>query len=107
MDNWRLEQLKTLHQEDPSDDFVLYALAQEFSKIGELERSLEHYLLLKSQNPDYVGLYYHLAALYLDLEQTEKALVIYDEGITTANKLNDMHALSELRNAKTNAELGL
>lgn len=107
MDNWRLDHLKSLNAEDPSDDFILYALAQEYNKIGDLQRSLDHYLLLKQRSPDYVGLYYHLAALYLDLEKTEEAHQIYQEGITIANKLNDHHALSELRNAKTNLELGI
>jgi len=107
MDNWRLDNLKALHNEDPDDDFVLYALAQEYSKIEDFERSLAHYLLLKEKSPDYVGLYYHLAALYVDLEEPEKALDIYNTGITVANKLNDQHALSELMNAKTNLELEL
>lgn len=107
MDNWRLDQLKSLHEEDPSDDFTLYALAQEYSKTGDFERSLAHYLALREQSPDYVGLYYHLAALYVELEDNSKALEIYAEGINIANKLNDLHALSELRNAKTNLELDI
>jgi len=107
MDNWRLDHLKSLHTEDPEDDFVLYALAQEYNKMGDLERSLSHYLLLKEKSPDYVGLYYHLAALYLELEESEKALDIYNVGITVANKLKDQHALSELMNAKTNLEMDL
>jgi len=107
MDNWRLEHLKALHAEDPEDDFVLYALAQEYSKLGLLQDSLDHYLLLKGKSPDYVGLYYHLAGLYAEMDESEKALKIYDEGITVANKLKDLHALGELKNAKTNLELEL
>jgi len=107
MDNWRLEQLKTLHSADPADDFVLYALAQEYSKMGDLDTALSHYLLLKENSPDYVGLYYHLAAVYQELDDDENAMKTYDEGIRVANKLKDLHALGELKSAKTNLELGL
>jgi len=102
-----LDHLKTLHAEDPEDDFVLYALAQEYSKLGLLQESLDHYLLLKGISPDYVGLYYHLAELYVEMDESEKALNIYDEGIKVANKLQDLHALGELKNAKANVELEL
>lgn len=107
MDNWRLDHLKSLHAEDPEDDFVLYALAQEYSKLGLLQQSLDHYQLLKGKSPDYVGLYYHLGGLYVEMDESDKALEIYGEGIKVANKLKDHHALSELKNAKTNLELEL
>jgi len=107
MDNWRLNHLQELLNEDPKDEFVLYALAQEYTKLEDLDQALVHYIRLKKVNADYVGMYYHLAALYLELEKEEEALATYVEGIDIAQRLGDHHALSELKNAKTNFELGL
>jgi len=107
MDNWRLNHLKSLYTQDSSDDFVLYALAHEYRKIGDLEQSRDLYQQLQQRSPDYVGLYYHLAAVFVELEEADQALKTYEEGIKIAQKLGDHHALGELKNAKTNFELEL
>ena len=107
MDNWRIDHLKELLANDPNDEFVLYAIAQEYLKYEYVEEALEYFLKLKEKNPDYVGLYYHLGGLYKDIEEPDKATETYAEGIAIARKLGDQHALSELLNAQTNMELGI
>lgn len=107
MDNWRVNHLMSLLKEDPKDEFVLYAIAQEYVKLEQPEEALVYFLRLKETNNEYIGLYYHLAALYTDLDEPVKAKETYDEGITIAKSLGDHHALSELMNARTNFELGI
>lgn len=107
MDNWRLDHLKGLLREDPKDEFVLYALAQEHTKLEQLDEALACYKELQAVNSDYVGMYYHLAALYIELEQDEDAKGAFEQGIEVAKRLGDQHALGELMNAKTNFELGI
>ena len=58
-------------------------------------------------NSDYVGLYYHLAACFVEIGDHNKALLTYSSGIGIAQKLNDLHALGELKNARLNFELEL
>ena len=41
----------------------------------------------------------------VQLNEKEKALKTFDEGIIVAKKLADFHALSELHTAKTNLEI--
>ena len=96
-----------LLEDDSENEFVLFALAQEYSKVGNLTDSLKYYQALKQKNENYVGLYYHLAALYAELDEYDKALSTYETGIAIAKKLQDHHALSELMNAKTNLEMEL
>ena len=105
MDNWRLNQLKSLLKEDPNDEFLQYALAQEFIKQDEIHLAVSTFEKLKAQNTQYVGLYYHLAATYLLLDKRKEALSTYQEGITVAKEINDQHALSELQNARMNLEI--
>lgn len=107
MDNWRLNHLLELSAEDPKDEFVLYAIAQEYVKAEDYPSAIKQFNHLRDINPDYVGLYYHLAAAQIENEDEENALDTYIEGISVAKKLNDQHALGELMNAKTNLELGI
>ena len=101
----RLEYLKTLLAEDPDDSFVKYAIAKEYEKLDDLETSIEKFESLRKEDSEYVGLYYHLAHIYTEIDETEKALEVYDAGIEVAKVQNDLHALSELMNARVNAEI--
>ncbi|WP_235296114.1 tetratricopeptide repeat protein [Portibacter marinus] len=103
----RLETLLNHIEDSPNDGFLLFAIAKEYENIGEAEKALEYYEKLRIDDPKYVGLYYHLAGLYAELDMTEEALAIYEKGIQVAEDLKDLHALSELKGAKLNLELEL
>lgn len=103
----RLNVLIEMHHQDPNDSFILYALAKEYETCDDLNESLSQFLLLKQQDPDYVGMYYHLGKLYEKLEKPSEALQTYENGIQISKKLKDFHALSELNNAKVNLEMEL
>ncbi len=105
--NSRLEYLFSLLDENRPDDFVLYAIAQEHLQKGHYELAIQFFEKLKDHNANYVGLYYHLAAAYHMIDQDEKAMETYETGIRIAEKIGDLHALSELKNAKTNLEYEL
>ncbi len=96
----RLAMLLELRKGNPGDAFTLFALAKEYEKGGDLPMALQHYLELQSVNPAYVGLYYHLGKLYELLQQPEKAIETYRNGMEVARKAGDMHALGELNGAR-------
>ena len=104
-ENSRLSSLLDLLNEDPDDGFLIFAIAKEYEGMENNEKAIAYLNELKEKQADYVGLYYHLAALYVKEEEEEKAMEIYDEGIKIAEKLKDLHALSELKSAKLNLEL--
>jgi tetratricopeptide (TPR) repeat protein len=95
----RLKSLLKFYNEDPGDPFVLYSLAQEYSSGGDLAESRKYYLLLKSVDADYIGLYYHLGKLEECDENFEKAKHVYVEGIEIAKRIRDSHAQGELEGA--------
>ena len=105
MTNKRLEQLKALLIEDPDNSFLLFAIAKELEGLEQPDAAIETFLGLIEKDEDYVGTYYHLAKLYEAASDKINALHIYEKGILIAKKLNDLHALSELQNAKMNLEL--
>lgn len=103
----RIATLLALLKDAPNDSFVLFALAKEYEKNGEPEKSLKWFATLKKIDPEYVGLYYHLGVLYRELGRKKEALSTFQEGIQIANKENDLHAKSELMGALQNLELEL
>ena len=76
-----------------------------FIKTGQISLAIDGLENLISIHPDYVGAYYHLAEFYKAEELYDKALNIYESGMTIAQKVGDLHALGELKNAKLNLEL--
>jgi len=101
----RIDTLLKFLEEDPKDSFIKFALAKEYEKIGTLKKALDTYTELREMDPDYVGLYYHLAALQLELTLPDEALKTYDQGIEVAKRVADFHALSELHTAKLNLDI--
>lgn len=96
----RLAQLQVLHNESPEDEFLLFAIAKEYEKRDEDEKALIYYNRLREINPEYVGLYYHLAKLWERRDDITMAFRLYTEGMKIASKLGDRHALSELAGAR-------
>ncbi|MBK9687877.1 MAG: tetratricopeptide repeat protein [Saprospiraceae bacterium] len=102
MINSRLEMLLGLWDEHMPDSFVLFAIAKEYEALGNSPAAISHYEKLRQIDPEYIGLYYHLAAIYAEEGKAEKALECYDEGIAIASRQGDQHAKSELMNARQN-----
>ena len=103
--NPNISKLALQIKKDPSDSFSKFALALELLKEDETGKALALFLNIKNNDPEYVGVYYHLAALYVELEDPEKAIQVYKEGIVMAEHLQDQHAKSELQGALLNLEM--
>ncbi|HMQ07638.1 MAG TPA: tetratricopeptide repeat protein [Saprospiraceae bacterium] len=100
--NDRLEYLLQLLNEDKNDDFVIYALAKEYEKLGQVEASDRMFQQLLEINQDYLATYYHYGKLCEQLGKIEEAKNLYTMGIQKAKLQNDHHALSELNSALEN-----
>ncbi len=103
----RLTQLLAHLEEDPKDDFLLFAVAKEYEKRDQFETAETWFLRLQEQSSDYIGLYYNLGKLYERMDRIQDALRIYSEGLVLAKNTNDFHAASELNTAKMNLEIEL
>ena len=100
----RLEQLLGFLETDPDDEFTLFAIASEYRRKGQKDLSLSFFERLLGAHPEYVGTYYHLASLYLELGQRQKALETYRAGILVADTQRDVHARAELQSALMDAD---
>jgi len=98
MNEQRLAFLMQYLEETPYDPFTIYAIANEYLGDDD-QKALEYFELLIDNHPDYIATYYHLANLYRDLGNAEKARITYESGIEKALKAGDSFAHRELRNA--------
>lgn len=102
----RLNMIQDMLEESPEDTFLHFALAKEYEKMGEHNKALIPYEWIRENDPDYVGMYYHLAAVAIELDKPAEYIVkAFEEGVACANKLGDHHALAELKNAYMNWEM--
>ena len=101
MNEARIQQLLKFLEETPDDPFLIYALATEYKEDNK-QKSKHYFDMLLAEHPDYVGTYYHAAALYAEEFDINKAEEIYIKGIEVAKAQGDHHALRELQNAYTN-----
>jgi Tfp pilus assembly protein PilF len=95
----RIEKLREFLKSNPTDSFLQHALALEYRKIGDDIIARELFEKILTQDPTYIGSYYHLAKLLERMGDNEAAIQWYEKGMEAAKAANDQHALGELRSA--------
>jgi len=91
-----LEQLEKLLAADPEDAFVLYGLAQEHAKRGDLVRAVEFYDRCLAVDPAYCYAYFHKARAQQTQGKGAEAVSTVKAGLARAQVLGDSHAAAEL-----------
>jgi tetratricopeptide (TPR) repeat protein len=102
MKTGRLEQLQKMLLDEPEDDFLNYALALEYHKLGEALKAISIIEKLLDRNPSYLGGYYQLGKWYEEQQEMQKAGEIFEKGIAVAKQQNNRKALNELNEALQN-----
>lgn len=82
---------------EPGDPFVLYGLAQEYAKAGDMARAVETYDRCLAADPHYCYAYFHKARALESLGRTADAVATLTAGIDAARRAADAHAEGELR----------
>jgi Tfp pilus assembly protein PilF len=101
----RIQTLAKAVKDHPDDSFYKFTLALEMLKIGEQSKAKILFENIVDNDPEYMGVYYHLGKLYVELQENELALKTYIKGIEIADQLNDGHAKSELMSARLDLEI--
>ena len=106
MGNQRLDQLFEFLKLSPSDSFTIYSIGYEYMQHQEWGKALEYFEKLVSNDPDYIGTYYHMGKTLLQLNRSDDAISTFKKGMEQTRKKKDMHAYGELQRA-LNSALGL
>ena len=99
MPDSRLDALKNMVAQNPTDSFARYGLAMEWARTGNLEQAMEEYRGLLAVNPDYAAAYYHGGQTLEKLGRVEEARDLYRAGIEATTRIGDEHTRSEIEAA--------
>jgi tetratricopeptide (TPR) repeat protein len=95
----RIEALKAMVAQNPTDAFARYGLAMELIKGGEPESAVAEFRALLEHNPNYAAAYFHGGQVLEKLGEVEQARELYAKGIELTARTGDQHARSELQAA--------
>ena len=95
----RLEVLRSMVEQNPSDSFRRYGLAMEYANTGDLETAIVEFLKLLDHNPNYSAAYFHGAQTLEKMGRVDEAKGLYRRGIEVTSALGDDHTCSELQAA--------
>ncbi len=98
----RLQRLREMLAQQPTDPFLNHALALEEIKLGNDAAARSLFESILQLDPNYVGSYYHLGKLLERQGEEASAIEVFDRGMEVAKKQGDNHALNELRGAYDN-----
>lgn len=101
----KIKQLARQIKKDPDDSFSKFALALEFRKQGKLKNARILFEDILKNDPDYIGVYYHLGKLYEMYDRLQDAKKMYEQGIPRADRLKKSRTKSELQEALLNLEI--
>jgi cytochrome c-type biogenesis protein CcmH/NrfG len=92
----RIAMLTEILAQNPNDPFARYGLAMEYANQGETETAMAEFAKLLSANPDYTPGYFMAAQTLAKAEKIAEAKKMLTDGIASARRTNNSHALSEM-----------
>lgn len=95
-DESRVAALQAILKDRPEDAFARYALGLEYSGSGETEAALAEFQRLLAAHPDYTNGYFMAAQTLARAERSEEAKTMLQQGIESAQRTRNQHALAEM-----------
>ena len=92
----KIAMLTEILTHNPGDAFARYGLAMEHANQGQTEASLAEFDRLLSTHPDYTAGYFMAAQTLVKVGRTDEARTRLDQGIASARRTGNQHALSEM-----------
>lgn len=97
MSNQRLQKLIAMHQEQPDDTFLVYAIGMEHLGAGELHAAKDFFLQTIQIDQGYTAAYYQLGIILNRLEHQNEALTYLEKGYKLAQHKKDLKTMNEFR----------
>ena len=95
----KIQRLARFLKKNPKDSFTKFALALELLKQDQVSKAQLLFESVLEQDPDYLGVYYHLGKLYEQIGRQKDAKDLYIIGIEVAKKQTHERTKLELQEA--------
>jgi predicted Zn-dependent protease len=92
----KIAMLTQILEQNPSDAFARYGLAMEHANQGQTVSALTEFDRLLSTHPDYTAGYFMAAQTLVKAGRTDEAKTRLGQGIASAQRTGNQHALSEM-----------
>ena len=92
----KIAMLTQILEQNPSDAFARYGLAMEHANQGQTEPALTEFDRLLSTHPDYTAGSFMAAQTLVKAGRTDEAKARLGQGIASAQRTGNHHALSEM-----------
>ncbi len=102
----KIAMLQQILTQQPGDAFARYGLAMAYASDGRTESSLAEFDHLLHEHPDYTAGYFMAAQTLVKANRATEAQNRLREGIASARRTNNQHALSEMQQLLEDLELG-
>lgn len=89
--------LKEILSQQPGDAFARYGLAMAYASDGDASGAVAEFDRLLREHPDYTAGYFMAAQTLVKEGRTSEAQSRLREGIASAERTNNQHALSEMQ----------
>ncbi|MGZ0171400.1 MAG: hypothetical protein ACKVHE_17790 [Planctomycetales bacterium] len=91
------DQLLTLLEANPADEFLQYSVAMACASEGNEEEAAERLEALCVASPDHVSAWFQRGQILNRLDETDEAREVLLTGIAAAQRVGDSHAEAEMR----------
>ena len=93
----KIAALTEILTQDPTNAFARYGLAMEHATQGDVDVSLQEFQRLLTDHPDYTAGYFMAAQTLAKVGRTDEAKSQLNDGIASARRTGNQHALSEMQ----------
>jgi predicted Zn-dependent protease len=93
----KIAALTEILTQDPTNAFARYGLAMEHATQGNVDVSLQEFRRLLTDHPDYTAGYFMAAQTLAKAGRTDEAKSQLTEGIASARRTGNQHALNEMQ----------
>ena len=93
----KVAMLNEILAHNPGDAFARYGLAMEYAGRGETDSALAEFARLLEEHPDYTAGYFMAAQTLARTDRVDQAKVRLAQGIASARRTGNQHALSEMQ----------
>jgi cytochrome c-type biogenesis protein CcmH/NrfG len=92
----KIAMLTEILAQDPANAFARYGLAMEYAGRGETDTALAEFARLLNDHPDYTAGYFMAAQTLAKADRSDEAKARLTQGIASARRTGNQHALSEM-----------